>query len=191
MKTFILLALAGTFLASTAFAQELVLLTNPPLTRLEALEARSGTVLLRATAPIGTVNIRPAAVQVRYRETTDVGAGRKEHGLLITLHRTEREQDTVVIDYDELESFLSGLEYLSKADFNVTTFPSFDAGYRTRSQFRVFIYTSQNRPGTLQYALHDGRSGKPWVLLSALQLTEFKNVIAQAKGKLDELRAPP
>lgn len=190
MKTLLLLALVGMICTGSALAQDPdPPSTNAPLTKLETFEARSGALLLKATAPIGTLSLRTATLLVKCRETTDVGVGRKEYGLAVTLQRADRDQETTVIDYDELEPLLSALAFISRVDYSVTSLPKFDVTFKTRGQFRVFIYTSNNRPGTLQFALHDGRPGKPWVLLIPSQLAEFKALIEQAKNKLDQLRA--
>ena len=59
-----------------------------------------------------------------------------------------------VVDYDEIDAFLSGLDYLAKIDYNVTTLPTFVAGYTTKSGFRVGAFTSQRR-GAIQFFLQD------------------------------------
>jgi hypothetical protein len=187
-----LILLVAWLLASPAPAQDTeALITNAPLTILEKFEARSGAVLIKATGPVGAFSLQAATVSVTCRETTDVGAGRRERGVVVTLQRGEREQDTTVIDYNELETFLAGLTYISRVDSSVAPLPSFEVSIKTRGQLRVFIYTSKTRPGSLQIALHDDWTAKPRLLLSPSQLAEFKLLIEAAKAKLDALHPDP
>ena len=75
MRRFIAVFVAvagGSLLAGSAFAQE----TNPcpivPATKLEAFDTNTSTVIIKATAPIGTVPAHGGAVSVRCREITGV-----------------------------------------------------------------------------------------------------------------------
>jgi hypothetical protein len=147
---FILVAVAGCwFLQGGARAQD----TNAPLTNLEAFEAQTGTVIVRGSALIGTISGETGTVSVRCKESTEPGSGRKEHGVEIDLKEGRRSKDTTVIDYDELDTFLSGIDYVSKANHAVTSPPNFDVFYRTGGGLRVDAYTSTKRSGALQVAL--------------------------------------
>src|SRR5882762_1878968 len=56
--------------------------TNPPLTRLEAFEAQTGTVIIKGTGQIGVLSANTATVSVRCRESIDFRTGRREYGVL-------------------------------------------------------------------------------------------------------------
>jgi hypothetical protein len=173
------------FLAGIARAQE----TNAPLTNLEAFEAQTGTVIVRGSALIGTVSGQTGTVSVRCKESTAPGSGRKEYGVAVELKEGSRPEDTTFIDYEELDSFLNGIDYLSKASHAVTSLPNFDALYRTGGGLRVDVFTSAKRSGAIQATLQSSRTVKTRVLLSADQLAQFQNLIQQAKSRLDLLRA--
>jgi hypothetical protein len=184
--SFILAVVAGWWsLSGSARAQD----TNAPLTNLEAFEAQTGTVIVRGSALIGTISGETGTVSVRCKESTEPGSGRKEYGVAIDLKEGSRSEDTTVIDYDELETFLSGIDYLSKANHAVTSLPNFDVLYRTGGGLRVDVYTSSKRSGALQAVLQSSRVGKARVLLTADQLAHFQNLMQQAKSRLDLLRA--
>jgi hypothetical protein len=184
--SFILAVAAGWWsLTGSVRAQD----TNAPLTNLEVFEAQTGTVIVRGSALIGTISGETGTVSVRCKESAEPGSGRKEYGVAIDLKEGSRSEDTTVIDYDELETFLSGIDYLSKANHAVTSLPNFDVLYRTGGGLRVDVYTSTKRSGALQAVLQSSRVSKARVSLTADQLAHFQNLIQQAKSRLDLLRA--
>jgi hypothetical protein len=158
-----------------------------PATKLEAFDTNTDTVIVKATAPIGAVPARGGAVAVRCREITDAGTGRRESGILVDITLGDQLQDTMLIDYDELDSLLDGLEYLGKLDWSVTSLPDFSAAYTTKGGFRAAAFGSR-RTGNIEFAVRTTRVIKPPLLLSRDQLGQLRSLIDQAKTKLDSLR---
>src|SRR5579871_3124976 len=116
--------------------------TNVPLTNIEAFEAQTGTVIVKVSVLIGTVSGDTGTVSVRCKESTLPGSGQKEYGVAIELKEGSHPEDTTFIDYDELNSFLAGVDYLSKANHAITSLPNFDVLYRTGGGLRVDMFTS-------------------------------------------------
>ena len=134
----IFVTVAGALLLTgMARAQETNIWLPFPATKLEALETNTDTVIIKATAPIGSVPAHSGEVGVRCREITDVGTGRRESGIIIDLTLGGELVDTMLIDYDELGALLDGLEYLGTLDWSVTPLPGFDAVYTTKGGFRA------------------------------------------------------
>jgi hypothetical protein len=192
MRRFIAILMAvagGSLLGVPACAQE----TNPcvllPATKLEAFDTNTDTVIIKATAPIGTVPAHGGAVSVRCREITDAGTGRRESGVLVDIKLGDQSDDTMLIDYDELDSLLDGLEYLGQIDWTVTPLPGFDAVYTTKGGFRAVAFGSR-RTGNIEFAVRSTRVIKPPLVLSRDQLGQLRSWIGQAKTKLDSLRKP-
>jgi len=190
MRRFIAVFVAvagGSLLAGSAFAQE----TNPcpivPATKLEAFDTNTSTVIIKATAPIGTVPAHGGAVSVRCREITDVGTGRRESGIMIDLAFGGPVEDVMLIDFDELDSLLDGLEYIGKLDWSVTSLPGFDAVYTTKGGFRAAAFGSR-RTGNIEFGVRSARVHKPPLLLSRDQLGQLRGLVEQGKTKLDALR---
>ena len=186
----ILMAVAGgSLLGDPARAQE----TNPcvlvPATKLEAFETNTDTVIIKATAPIGTVAAHGGAVTVRCREITDAGTGHRESGIVVDIAYGAQVEGTTLIDYDELDSLLDGLDYLGKLDWNVTSLPDFSAVYTTKGGFRADARGSR-RTGNIEFAVRSIRVGAPRLALSRDQLGQLRSLIDQAKAKLDSLRKP-
>ena len=163
--------------------------TNAPLTNIEAFEAQTGTVIVKGSVLVGTVSTQTGTVSVRAKESIEPDSGRKEYGIAVELKEGGRPEDTTMVDYDELDSFQNGIDYISKANHTMTTLPDYDVIYTTGGGLRLAVYTSHKRPGAIQVALQSDRASHERVLLSSDQLARFQNLIRQARSKLDSLRA--
>jgi hypothetical protein len=190
MRKFIVLVVAvagGSLLTAPIRAQETNACLLLPATKLEAFETNTDTVIIRATAPIGTVPAHGGGVAVRCREITDAGTGHRESGIIIDISFEAQLEATALIDYDELDSLLDGLEYLGKLDWSVTTLPDFSALYTTKGGFRADAHGSR-RTGNIEFAARSTRLVGPRLTLSRDQLSQLRSLIDQAKTKLDSLR---
>ena len=76
---------AGRCWEAPLVAQETNACLLVPATKLEAFDTNTDTVIIKATAPIGTVPAHGGAVSVRCREITDAGTGRRESGIIIDI----------------------------------------------------------------------------------------------------------
>jgi len=184
----ILVVLAGGWLlAGPALAQETNLYLPLPATRLEGFETNTDTVIVKATAPIGTVPAHGGAVSVRCREITDAGTGRRESGIVVDIAFSEQLAAMMLIDYEELDSLLDGMDYLGKLDWSVTSLPDFQAVYTTKGGLRVDARGSR-RTGNIEFAVRSTRIAAPKLALSRDQLGQLRSLVEQAKTKLDSLR---
>jgi hypothetical protein len=184
----VLIAVAsGSLLGDSARAQETNACLLLPATKLEAFDTNTDTVIVKATAPIGTVSAHGGAVAVRCREITDAGTGRRESGIIIDIAYGAQVEGTALIDYDELDSLLDGLDYLGKLDWSVTSLPDFSAVYTTKGGFRADARGSR-RTGNIEFAVRSTRVGFPRLSLSRDQLGQLRSLIEQARTKLDSLR---
>jgi hypothetical protein len=177
----------GALLTVPTCAQETNAYLPFPATKLEAFETNTDTVIIRATAPIGTVPAHNGGVAVRCREITDAGTGRRERGIVIDIAFEAQLEGTALIDYDELDSLLDGLEYLGKLDWSVTSLPDFSAVYTTKGGFRAEARGSR-RTGSIEFAVRSTRVNAPRLSLSRDQLGQLRSLIEQARTKLDSLR---
>jgi hypothetical protein len=181
----ILIALGcGLLTAAAAHAQD----TNAPRTELDAFEVRTGVVIVRGSADMGMVTTASGTVSVKCRESTDASTGRKQQAIAVTITGKNRQSDTTIIDYDELNSLLNGLDFLANANWSLTTLPSFDAFYTTRDGLQAAAYSSQKRPGTLGASLKSSRATYVRISLAPQEFAQFRGLILQAKTNLDALR---
>ena len=90
-----------------------------------------------------------------------------------------------LVDYDELDALLNGMDYLGKITFNVTPLPGFEATFTTKSGLQLIAHGDKQQGGIrmfLQY--NDG----PRIPLASDQWTQLSKLIQQAKATLDSLR---
>jgi hypothetical protein len=184
-KICIVLIATSSLLAWGSRAQD----TNTPLTGLETFEAQTGTVIVKGAGQTGSLTVGALGITVLSKESLDVNTGQKAYGVAIEMTENNRRARKAVIDYDELDAFLSGLDYLAKIDYNVTTLPTFVAGYTTKSGFRVGAYTSQRR-GAIQFFLQAYSTDGTRILITPTQLAQFRTLIEQTRKNLDLLRTP-
>ena len=180
----VLIAISG-LLAWDSRAQD----TNTPLTGLETFEAQTGTVIVKGAGQTGSLTVGAVGITVLARESLNANTGQKAYGAAIEITENNRRVRKTVIDYDELDAFLSNLDYLAKIDYNVTTLPTFVAGCTTKSGFRAGAYTSQRR-GAIQFFLQAYSTDGTRILITPTQLAQFRTLIEQTRKSLDLLRTP-
>jgi hypothetical protein len=164
--------------------------TNPcppvPSTTLETWESSTGRVIVKGTAPMGSVSASAAVVSVVCKEDAVVGTSQKVYGITVGIKVNGQPEDRTVIDYDELDSLLSAIDYLSKIDWSVTSLSSFDASYTTKAGLRLVAFSSK-RAGQIEFAVRSSRMAKG-ILVAPDQLSQLRSLVDQAKNKLDAIR---
>lgn len=190
MKKFILsvLIITSTF-SFAAWAQESKETTQPPKTKLEQFSAKTGVVLIRGFQEIGTVKgLYSTSVTVEVKEFVNVSDGSKQYGITVKAQEKGRldKDHTSFIDYDEIDSLVKGIEYIKNVEPNVTQLKDFQADYSTRGDLKVSTFSSD---GKILSAVKSGIIGGVAVYLKIEELEELKNLIAQAKIKIDEIRS--
>lgn len=170
-------------LAVTVHAQDFIS-TNAPATEIENFEMQNDVVIVKGYDEMGSVTTGEGVITVRCKESDNVTAGSKQYGIAIAFSANQGRAASIV-DYDELDSLIHGLDFLSKISYNVTTMPTFDAGLTTRSGFRIAAH-SERRQGATQLFLRFGAVAR--VPLTADQFAQFQNLITQAKASLDATR---
>jgi hypothetical protein len=185
-KICVVLIATSSLLAWASRAQD----TNTPLTELETFEAQTGTVIVKGAGQTGSLMVGAVGITVLSRESLNVNTGQKAYGAAIEMIENNRRVRKTVIDYDEIDPLLNGLDYLAKIDYNVTALPTFVAGYTTKAGFRVGAYTSQRR-GAIQFFLQqDYSTNSARILITPAQLAQFQTLIEQTRKSLDALRTP-
>jgi len=176
----------GSFAGGVVYAQATNVCLLLPATKLEAIDTNTDTVIIKGTAPIGTVQAHGGEVSVRCREITDAGTGHRESGIVVDLGLSGVGEAGMLIDYDELDSLLDGLEYIGKLDWSVTPLPDFLAVYTTKGGFRASARGSR-RTGNIEFDVRNTRIDSPRLSLSRDQLGQLRSLVEQAKAKLDSL----
>lgn len=117
-------------------------------------------------------------------EFVDAQTGNKEYGIGIevTESGTLSREDRAYVDYDEIDSLLTGIDYISKVDGSQSKLKNFEAHYKTKDDLDVFVFSSQKR---IEAGVAVGRIGKVSVHLAIDKLQKFRQLIVDAKAALD------
>jgi hypothetical protein len=157
---------------------------NLPKTEIENFEMQTGAVIVKGLGEIGSVTTSAGVVSVRCKESIDENSGRREYGLGVALASNQL-HGFLVVDYDELDSLIHGLDFLGKITYDVTAMPSFDATFATKSGLVIAAH-SERRQGGIQTFLQFADT--PRIPLTSDQFAQFQNLIGQAKASLDALK---
>lgn len=176
-----LLLFAASAMSFTVRAQD----TNVFKTDIELFEAQTDRVIIKGIGTVGTISTPGGVIDVHSRESTDAGTGHKLYGATFDLERSDGRL-RLVVDYDEMEAFLGGIDYLVRVTSDVTTLPSFNAQFTTKSGLSVIAYSSRKQ-GTIQFYLQF--EDLPRIQLTSDQISQFRDLVSSAKKTLDDLNA--
>ncbi|MEI9864524.1 MAG: hypothetical protein WDN00_08220 [Limisphaerales bacterium] len=95
----------------------------------------------------------------------------------LTGNQSPRER--ALIDDDEIDPLLAALDYLIKIKYDVTTLPSFEASFTTKSGMKIAANSC-----SLQYDDH------PRIFLSSVQMSQLYAQVDEARKNLATLKAP-
>ena len=165
---------------------------SEPRTRLEDLEDRHNSVLIKGFTRITTVDVRGVridAVEMRDTRKTPVPRGVLfAKGIVVALREGgERSDDNrAFVDYEEMDSLLNGIDAISRVDETATKLAGFEARYKTNGDLEISVFR-QTRSGTA-VIMSTGICDRAAVTLSLDDLAKIKAMIQEAKGRLDEIR---
>jgi len=184
MREFCIILIAAGFGVLAARAQ----ITNVPSTELEVFEAKTGTVIVKGAGQMGSLAVDTANITVTSKESQDVSTGLRQYGMAVEATANNQRLWKKVVDDDELDSLINGLNYLAKIDYKVTELPAFVASYVTKSGLHIGAFTSQ-RHGVIQYFLQDQTMNSPRILISPAQLAQFQELVDATRKNLNSLKA--
>jgi hypothetical protein len=153
-----------------------------PRTRLQAIETRTNTVIVRGIAQIGSVE--GCGVLVTARESTDKTTREKALGVAVTLRGIVN-----VIDHDELDSMVKALDQLGSPQWGDTSLPQVEVIYTTKDGLRIASFSNKGANG-LEAVIQTTYPTATTTVLNATQLVVFRNLIDQARGALDAIGRP-
>jgi len=179
---YLLLITLCSSLALTAGAQDT---NNAPKTEIENFESQTGVVIVKGLGEIGSMTTSAGVVTVRCKESIDEDSGHREYGIGVALASNQL-HGFLVVDYDELDPLIRGMDFLSKITYDVTSLPSFDATFTTKSGLLIAAH-SERRQGSIQDFLQFADT--PRISLSSDQFAQFQSLIEQAKKTLDALQS--
>lgn len=192
MKSLLSLIFVGVSLGvfpSSAVGQEYAETELEPRTKLEAFQAIKGVVIIKGFSRIGVAaGLDGTSIEVETRELRDAGSSAREYGITIEVREAGNagRRSLSYIDYEELDSLLKGLEYLSKIDNSVTQLNRFEADYRTRGD--LLFSVSSGRGGVITMAVSSGVFRRAISLFRLEDLKVIRGLIIEAKNQLDAIQ---
>lgn len=160
-----------------------------PRTRLEALQLKTGAVIVRGSQRVGTIRGPQGRVEVSALEVIDTSANVRARGLSLSIEELgDRGREVLAfVDYDELAGLLSGLESMSRLDRGETQLPNFEVSYRTKGDLLVSVFST--RGGIVRCAVTGGLLSPVTATVPAEEVGNLRALIATAKNRLDETRS--
>lgn len=160
-----------------------------PKTKLEEFSARTGVVIIRGFEEIGLAyGLYSTSIKVEAKEFVNVSTGKRKYGITIEVKKEDKRYDkesTSYIDYDEIESLISGIDYIAKIDKSRTKFSNFQADYNTKGDFKISTFSTA---GKIMVAVSSGHIGKVSAYYNLSSLTEIRTLVQKAKTKIDTLK---
>lgn len=153
-----------------------------PTTKLEAFQAQTGGVLIKGFTIIGNISAM-GSIEVSAMEFKDASSGKRQTGVVIEVKETGRFENTIrsFIDYDEVDSLIKGIDYISRATPEVTRLKHFEATYKTKGSFNVTTFSTQ---GKISAVVSSGYIRQASAFISLQQLAELRDMIERAKQVL-------
>lgn len=193
MRPYIIALATVLWLAINASAQDAaapvtVITATGPATVIENFELQTNTIIVRGFSLIGTLSIGNDAISIHAKEDNDVSHGQKAYGITVQLKDGRQAPGTsysLAIDYDELDSLLNAIDYVSKVTWGVTQLNGFEAAFTTKSGFSVIAH-SDRRAGAIATYIQFGTAAR--IAMDSDQMTQLRNLIVQAKATLDGLK---
>jgi hypothetical protein len=157
-----------------------------PRTKLEALEDRHSTVIIKGFTRITTLELR--GIRVDALEMRALGNVSRAKGIVISLREGgERpNENRAFVDYEEIDPLLNAIDVVSRADETVTKLAGFEARYRTIGDLEITVFRQTTR-GTA-VTLTTGICDLATVTLTLDEMAKVRAMIQEAKTRLDELR---
>ncbi len=190
MKKYMILLTVSILLIPLAYAANLNDSVPDAKTKLEQFSAKTGVVLIRGFHKIGSAQgLYGTSVNIESKEFTNVTDGTKQYGITIEAFKEDGRYDkkhTSFIDYDEIDSLVKGIDYISKVKSDITKLEDFQADYKTKGDLKISTFSSGNK---VMAALTSGNIGGVTAYFNIEDLIKLKKLILQAKAKIESIKA--
>ncbi|CAN5832003.1 hypothetical protein BH18ACI4_BH18ACI4_07280 [soil metagenome] len=159
-----------------------------PRTKLETIEGRYETVLIKGFTQVAVFNARGGEVRVDAVELKEAGSATRALGIVVAVREAgERPRDNrSFVDYEEIEPLTRAIESIARVNETVTKLTGFEARYRTSGDLEFNVFR-QSRSGTAA-TLTSGICEQTTVLLTLDELERLKGIVLEAKARLDEIK---
>ena len=157
-----------------------------PRTKLEAIEDRHSTVVIKGFTRITTVEVR--GVRIDAIEMRELGNVARAKGLVVILREGGEHPDDnrAFVDYEEIDPLLNAIDAIGRVDETATKLAGFEARYKTQGDLEIGVFRQTAR-GTA-VIITTGICDRATATLSLDDLAKVRAMIQEAKARLDEIR---
>ncbi len=157
-----------------------------PRTKLEALDERHSTVIIKGFTRITTVEVR--GVRIDAVDMREMSAASRARGIVISLREEggRLNDNRAFVDYEELDALINAIDAVARVDETMSRFPGFEARYKTFGDLEISVFR-QTRSGAA-VILTTGICDRATQTLTLDDLAKVKAMIQEAKTRLDEVR---
>jgi hypothetical protein len=157
-----------------------------PRTKLEAIDERHSTVIIKAFTRITTIEVR--GVRIDAVDMREMGGAARARGVVISLREEggRTDDNRAFIDYEEIDALLNAIDALARLDETMTRMPGFEGRYRTLGDLEIGVFR-QTRSGAA-VILSTGICERATQTMTLDDLAKVKAMIQEAKTRLDENR---
>ena len=157
-----------------------------PRTKLEAIDDRHSTVVIKGFTRITTVEVR--GVRIDAIEMRELGNVARAKGIVVVLREGgERPDDNrAYVDYEEIEPLLNAIDAIGRVDESATKLAGFEARYKTQGDLEIGVFR-QTRSGAA-VIITTGICDRATATLTLDDLAKIRAMIQEAKARLDEIK---
>lgn len=161
-----------------------------PRTKLEAIDQRYSTVIIKGYTRITTIEVNGVVVDAI--DMRELGAVARARGIVISVrgggagNGARQNENRAFVDYEELEPLLNAIDSMVRVDETTTRSPGFEARYRTLGDLEIGVFR-QTRSGTA-VGVTTGICDRATQTMTLDDLAKVKAMIQEAKTRLDETR---
>ncbi|MDR3405561.1 MAG: hypothetical protein P4L99_23905 [Chthoniobacter sp.] len=158
-------------------------------TKLEQFQAKTGSVIIMGIGPVGNIQAEAGAgVEIEVREFTDAASGAKQSGVVIKVSEAGDRMRGVssYVDFDEVESLIKGVDYISGLNKGVTKLPAFQADYRTRGDVDISTFTTKGNE--MSAAIKVGSFSSATAFITLAELSQFRKLLQSSLTALQAIK---
>ena len=164
-----------------------------PRTKLEAIDERHGSVIIKAFTQITTIEVN--GVRIDAVEMRELGNVARAKGIVVVLREGEGvrqegggrpRENRAFVDYEEIDALLNAIDAIARVDETMTRLPGFEARYKTLGDLEIGVFRQTRRGNAATMAT--GICDRTSQLLTLDELAKVKAMVQEAKARLDELR---
>jgi hypothetical protein len=127
---------------------------SAPTTKLEGFAAKKGVVIIRGYSEMGRVTgLGTVFVDAWDRDAVNLQTRVTGLSIRVVESGSYTKENSSFIDYDEIDSLLQGIDYISRANKDVTKMKNFEAEFKTKGDLSAGTFSDRGNISATRYKL--------------------------------------